>query len=119
MPLTSVVNPDDATPVRSVTTPIVIVFDPLEAGLDPALDPPDEPDEPHAAKAVPAATSRTAHPEIRLRIGEPSTTSRLQRHNVTPGDASCPSGGRTHYRNRYGHDYGMGSFIPGSRLIVT
>jgi len=26
----------------------------------------------HAARAVQAATTRTAHPEIRLRIGEPS-----------------------------------------------
>jgi len=53
----------------------VIVFDAglaLDPEFDPvlALDP--ELEELHAARAVQAATTRTAHPEIRLRIGEPS-----------------------------------------------
>ena len=88
MPSLLVRNPDDATPVRSVTKPIVIVFDPPAAGLDPELDELDPPDEPHAARAVQAATARTAHPESRRRIGDtPSTIGRLQRHAVAPSGA--------------------------------
>src|SRR5258706_11885305 len=74
MPSLLVRKPDDATPVRSVTKPIVIVFDPPVAGLDPGpgeLDELDDPDELHAARAVQAATTRTAHAESRRRIGEP------------------------------------------------
>src|SRR5260370_24565608 len=88
MPRLLVRNPDDAPPVRSVTNPIVIVFDPPVAGLDPGPGEPgepDPPDEPHAARAVQAATTRTAHPESRRRIGDtPSTIGRLQRHAVVP-----------------------------------
>src|SRR5258708_4405249 len=76
-------NPDEATPVRSVTKPIVIVFDPLVPPVVPALGPElDPPDEPHAVRAALAARSRTAHPEIRLRIGKPLTTGQLQPHNA-------------------------------------
>jgi hypothetical protein len=53
MPSLEVRNPDDATPVRSVRKPIVIVLEPPVAAVGPELDPPDPeldpPDEPHAA----------------------------------------------------------------------
>src|ERR1700757_1932062 len=112
MPSLLVMNPDDAAPVRSVTKPIVIVFD-AGLALDPGLlDPGLE--ALHAARAVQAATTRTAHPEICLRIGEPLATGGLHRDNATPGGASCPSHGRQHYRNRYGHDYGMDRHPAGS-----
>src|SRR5258708_23444832 len=75
-------NPDEATPVRSVTKPIVIVFGPLVPACDPELDELDPPDEPQAVRAALAARSRTAHPEIRLRIGKPLTTGQLQPHNA-------------------------------------
>src|SRR5258708_15443091 len=106
MPSLLVRKPDDATPVRSVTKPIVIVFDPPVAGLDPGPGEPgepDPPDEPHAARAVPAATTRTAHPASRRRIGDtPSTIGRLQRHAVFPsGCAPRP------YRNTNGNVNGM------------
>src|SRR5258706_15974579 len=71
MPSLLVRHRDDATPVRSVTNPIVIVFDPPVAGLDPGPGELDDPDELHAARAVQAATTRTAHAESRRRIGEP------------------------------------------------
>src|SRR5260370_6651300 len=71
MPSLLVRKPDDATPVRSVTKPIVIVFDPPVLLLDPGLGELDDPDELHAARAVQAATTRTAHAESRRRIGEP------------------------------------------------
>jgi len=58
MPLTSVRNPDDATPVRSLTTPIVIVFDPAAPPVDPAPDPPDEP---HAVRAAQAAVKQAEY----------------------------------------------------------
>jgi hypothetical protein len=60
MPSLLVKKPDDATPVRSVTKPIVIVLDPLVLG--PVLEPVPFPDELHAVRAVQAATNRTAHP---------------------------------------------------------
>jgi hypothetical protein len=106
MPSLLVRKPDDATPVRSVTKPIVIVFDPPVAGLDPEpgeLGELDDPDEPHAARAVQAATTRTAHPESRRRIGDtPSTIGRLQRHAVAPfGRALKP------YRKMNGNVNGM------------
>src|SRR5215831_19203765 len=59
MPSLLVRKPDDATPVRSVTKPIVIVL-PLVPG--PVLELVPEPDELHAARAVHAATNRAAHP---------------------------------------------------------
>src|SRR5258708_13199939 len=74
MPSLLVRKPDDATPVRSVTKPIVMVFDPPVLWLAPGpgeLDELDDPDEPHAARAVQAATTRTAHAESRRPIGEP------------------------------------------------
>src|SRR5258708_15001660 len=71
MPSLLVRKPDDATPVRSVTKPIVMVFDPPVLWLAPGLGALDDPDEPHAARAVQAATTRTAHAESRRRIGEP------------------------------------------------
>src|SRR5260370_36218994 len=102
MPSLLVRKPDDATPVRSVTKPIVMVFDPPVLWLAPGpgeLDELDDPDEPHAARAVQAATTRTAHPESRRRIGDtPSTIGRLQRHAVVPsGGALKP------YRNTNGN----------------
>ncbi len=60
MPSLLVRKPDDATPVRSVTKPIVIV---LVLALGPVLEfVPELPDELHAARAVQAATSRAAPP---------------------------------------------------------
>jgi hypothetical protein len=59
MPSLLVRKPDDATPVRSVTKPIVIVL--LVPG--PVVEPvPELPDELHAARAVQAATNRAAPP---------------------------------------------------------
>src|SRR6266567_4118108 len=85
MPCLLVRNPDDATPVRSVTNPIVIVFDPVAPVLDPELDEPgelDPPDELHAVKAVQATTTRIAHlvlaRESRRRIGEPPLLSAVR-----------------------------------------
>src|SRR5215469_17018029 len=68
MPSLLVRKPEDATPVRSVTKPIVIVLLVFGAGLELM---PELPDELHAARAVQSATSRTANPESLRRIGEP------------------------------------------------
>jgi hypothetical protein len=82
MPSLLVKKPDDATPVRSVTKPIVIVFDP--PGFVPVPDfVPEPPDEVHAARAVHAATTSTADRESRRRIGGPPPLfGQLERHAV-------------------------------------
>jgi hypothetical protein len=49
----------------------VIVLGPLVLALDPVVGVLELPDELHAARAVQAATARTAHRESRRRIGEP------------------------------------------------
>src|SRR5258708_34079907 len=87
MPSLLVRKPDDPTPVRSVTKPIVMVFDPPVLWLAPGpgeLDELDDPDEPHAARAVQAATTRTTHPESRRRTDEPHPLSLSCRGTPVP-----------------------------------